>query len=169
MRQADDLDFALALNAIGSGEMNAKHIELMESRCFQSFDYLLKNKLITRNATVLSYTRKDMKANNEIILNNLTTPGTVNIAFDSIVGKLNYRSGKKLNKAFVLKKASELDESKTYGLAYSLFLKINARYMITSNIDTVDGLANGTTGYLKKITFSTNTNIQKVIIAWFDF
>ena len=115
MRQANDLDFALALNAIGSGEMNAKHIELMESKfcCFQSFDYLFKNKVINRNSTFLSYTRKDMKANNETILNNLTTPGTVNKAFDSIAGKFNYRSGKTLNKAFVLKKASELDESNT--------------------------------------------------------
>lgn len=68
-----------------------------------------------------------------------------------------------------LQKASELDDSKTYGLTYDLNLKLTARYMITNNIDTVDGLANGTTGRLQKITYSSNKNIQKVIIAWFNF
>jgi hypothetical protein len=41
--------------------------------------------------------------------------------------------------------------------------------MITNNVDTLDGLANGTTGKLMNYTFSFNKHVQNVIIAWFDF
>jgi hypothetical protein len=169
MRQADDLTFAEALNALGIGEMKEEHIRLLKSRTFDSVDNLLKHNLITENATILTFTRKEMKENNERILNSFKTEGTVNTALDSIVGKLTFRNGKKLNMKKVLETSSKLDESKTYGLTFYLHLKKNARYMITNNIDTLDGLANGTTGKLINYTFSLNRSLQNVIIAWFDF
>ncbi len=139
MRQADDLTFAEALNALGIGEMKEEHIRLLKSRTFDSVDNLLKHNLITENATILTFTRKEMKENNERILNSFKTEGTVNTALDSIVGKLTFRNGKKLNMKKVLETSSKLDESKTYGLTFYLHLKKNARYMITNNIDTLDG------------------------------
>lgn len=103
MRQADDLNFAIALNEIGVGSMKEDSVKLMESRTFDSFEYLLTNNLITSDATILTYTRKSMKNLNDKILNNLKTEGTINRAFDSVVGKLNFRNGKKIDTKLVAK------------------------------------------------------------------
>jgi len=41
--------------------------------------------------------------------------------------------------------------------------------MITTNVDTSDGIANGSTGVLKKITYSIRNNKKIAKIAWIDF
>jgi len=41
--------------------------------------------------------------------------------------------------------------SETQGLPYILHLKTTAKYMVTINIDTNDGLVNGATGQLMEI------------------
>ena len=44
-------------------------------------------------------------------------------------------------------------KNETQGLMTEIQFKINVRYMITKNIYVSDGLANGTSGILKQITF----------------
>lgn len=50
-----------------------------------------------------------------------------------------------------LSTAQNLPFSRTMGLPTDLFLRVGARYMMTSNIDTADGLVNGINGWLRRI------------------
>ncbi|KAG2192224.1 hypothetical protein INT47_012460 [Mucor saturninus] len=47
--------------------------------------------------------------------------------------------------------SNSIHYNRTCSLLYDLQLQIDARYMITSNIDTSDELVNGATGYLKMV------------------
>jgi len=48
-----------------------------------------------------------------------------------------------------------LKTSETQGLCTSLILKTTAKYMMTVNVDTSDGLVNGATGVLGEIGFNS--------------
>jgi len=50
-----------------------------------------------------------------------------------------------------LRHAQNMKTSETQGLPYILHLKTTAKYMVTVNIDTNDGLVNGATGQLMRI------------------
>lgn len=61
-------------------------------------------------------------------------------------------------------------------LAKTLLLKVEARYMVTTNIDTSDGLVNGITDVLKRIDYGiivsssiTTTNSKKPLRIWILF
>ena len=41
--------------------------------------------------------------------------------------------------------------------------------MVTTNIDTIDGLANGSTGILKRISYSIRNNKKIAKLIWIDF
>lgn len=60
----------------------------------------------------------------------------------------------------------------TMGLSYKLFLKVNGRYMVTSNLDTADGLVNGSLGHLRRIDYGThvdNSSRRKPSRIWIQF
>jgi len=50
-----------------------------------------------------------------------------------------------------LRHAQNMKTSETQGLPYILHFKTTAKYIIIVNIDTNDGLVNGTTGQLMQI------------------
>ena len=86
-------------------------------------------------------TNARVNAHNESVLNVLTTEGCKITAIDSLAGD----TGSEITDKFrdLLK---QLRVSDTQGLPYELFLKISARYPMTINNDTSDGLVNGATG-----------------------
>ena len=54
----------------------------------------------------------------------------------------------------------QLKVSDTQGLPYELFLNISARYLMTINNDTSDGLVKGATGILHRIEYGTRREAQ---------
>ncbi|KAL8608417.1 hypothetical protein ACOMHN_002650 [Nucella lapillus] len=66
-----------------------------------------------------------------------------------------------------MERAKSLPPNETYGLPSELDLKVTARYMMTVNVCTEDGLVNGATGTLKYIQYSTQTH--QPIRVWIEF
>ncbi|KAK7502157.1 hypothetical protein BaRGS_00006521 [Batillaria attramentaria] len=65
---------------------------------------------------------------------------------------------------------SGLRASDTHGLPFQLNLKLSARYMITNNINTADGLVNGATGKLLKIDYGKRSDGSSVPVrVWMMF
>ena len=60
------------------------------------------------------------------------------------------------------------NQSETGGLATTLMLKVNARVMLTSNIDIEDRLINGQIGTVKKIVLNTQNNVTKIYVKFDD-
>lgn len=143
MRQKDDAKFAVALNNMAQGTMKEDDIQLFASRTFASIPEELK---VPGKEIIRLYSTNEEVANcNEEILGGMTTEVHKSVCYDKVTLA---RSNGTVNQA-VLEKLKELPHNKTGGLSYSLNLRIGARYMITINIDTLDGLVNGTSGILK--------------------
>ena len=160
MRQKDDLLFAEALNAISIGKMEAKHIELMKSRTSQFLSLDTRKKSIN-----LFWKNEDVDAYNDMVLSKMNTEGCFSYAIDSIVNDEHVK-----NKTSLLNSAKNKKTIHTYGLPSQLNLKVDARYMVTINVDTLDGIVNGNTGILKKISYGSSAKtINRPTVAWLDF
>ena len=68
----------------------------------------------------------------------------------------------------IIDKALSRNQSQTGGLAQTLYVKINARVMLTVNIDIADRLINGQIGTVKHITRNSNNTIVKIYIKFDD-
>jgi hypothetical protein len=142
MRQQDDLAFAMALNSMATGTMTTPDINLMQSRAFTSPPQPSPGVVPIH----LFYRNLDVSTWNNIVLDGMDTDGDESLAFDSVGGDGNPRSRQR-----ILETVANLKSSDTMGLPLKVKLKVGARYMVTSNIDTGDGLVNGVTGILKQI------------------
>lgn len=162
MRQKDDLSFATALNNMASEKMTLNDIALLESRCF-TIDLLPSE---SDGAIHLFATNKEVDDYNNRILSAMKTEGSVVRAIDIVSGAPNNVAKRK---ALTLVKS--LPTVQTYGLPKLLIIKIAARFMITINLNTSDGLVNGTTGILRAIDFGTNKNNgeRRPLRLWMDF
>lgn len=91
----------------------------------------------------------------------------VDVAKSIAVDVCKGRCSEKLRKTF-LEQVKKLDIGSCFGLQYEFPLHVGARYMITVNVCTSDGLVvNGACGILKKIYRTTTTNAVKLI--WMEF
>ncbi|KAG2192949.1 hypothetical protein INT47_004688 [Mucor saturninus] len=175
MRQRDDLRFAIALNNMAIGEMTPNGIQLFQSRVLHMTEEektslnngqpIFPHLNVVRNfdqsnverPICLFHTNAEVSLMNNAILDKMDTEGGVSVGFDRIIIG---NKPKRFDVDRIL--ASVSDDSthrlKTLGLLKKLILKIGARYMIVVNIDTSDGLVNGSTGYLVKIDFGTLKN-----------
>ena len=88
------------------------------------------------------------------------------MAIDSLVGDIAGGITEKLSNII-----KHLEVSDTQGLTYELFLKLEARYLMTLNNDIQDGLVNGATGLLKKIVYCDKSDsLERVpCILWIEF
>ena len=68
----------------------------------------------------------------------------------------------------VIEKVLNRNQSETGGLARILEIKINARVMLTVNIDIADRLINGQIGTVKHISYDSNGHIFKMYIKFDD-
>lgn len=85
---------------------------------------------------------------------------------DKIINKLNEREYNSY-----MEKIKNLKTNETYGLPFCLYLKINAKYMLTININTNDGLTNGAIGTLRDIIFEysdTENLIPKTLLIEYE-
>lgn len=161
MRQRNDLNFATALSNLATGRMTFADLELMSERCFKI------NELPSdaRDAVHLFSSNALVNAHNERVLNGMVTEGAIVDALDEVFGEPN-QSAK--NRA--LKTISSVPTAQRYGVPKQLNLKISARYMITVNVDTEDGLVNGTTGRLRAIDYGINkaTGERRPLRLWLE-
>jgi hypothetical protein len=75
----------------------------------------------------------------------MTTEKCMCQAFDRVLG-----TGNVAQRARMLEEAQDILEDKATQMQYLLNLRIEAKYMVTVNINVSDGLANGSSGVLKK-------------------
>jgi len=89
----------------------------------------------------------DVNHYNSLKLAQIRTEEFVSTAVDTVKSaNMSIRSRKS-----TLRHAQNMMTSETQGLPYILHLKTTAKYMVTINIDTNDGLVNGATGQLMQI------------------
>ncbi|CAG4957666.1 unnamed protein product [Parnassius apollo] len=162
MRQRDDVAFATALNNMASGCMSPEDVNLIEGRCFS------KSSLpdTCKGAVHLFSSNREVDGHNSKILSNMTTEGAISRAVDRVSGEANPAMKEK-----ALNTVAKLPTSQTYGLPNAITLKITAKYMMTVNINTSDGLVNGTTGVLTAIDFAVNptTGERRPLRIWICF
>ena len=111
-------------------------------------------------------TNASVNTHNEGVLQALTTEGCRFKSIDSLVGNTAGGITDKLRNVI-----KQLKVSDTQGLPYELFLKLGARYLMTLNNDTLDGLVNGATGLLRKIVYGTQSDTLERVpcILWIEF
>jgi hypothetical protein len=159
MRQKDDAPFAIALNNMAFGDMQPEDIKLLKSR-----EISVLKEVIPPNAIYLFADRNSVKGFNEKKLNSMTTEQCMCLAFDRVLG-----TGNVAQRARMLEEAQDILEDKATQMQYLLNLRIEAKYMVTVNINVPDGLANGSSGVLKKITYSTDLSNKTALRLWIEF
>lgn len=159
MRQKNDLKFIDALNHLACGEMRQEDIDLLETRVIKREEIEFK---VSQNCLRLFSSNKEVDDYNEYRIANTIGDLYHVTAEDKILsGKSSETEANKYLEQFQQKPRKD-----TQGIAKEIPIKLNIRYMITKNIDVSDGLANGTTGVLKHISFDDN---KKPNILWCDF
>jgi hypothetical protein len=159
MRQKNDAAFAYALNRLARGEMNEDDVQMFKKREVSEVGYPPMNclRLYKDNKSVSEY--------NEKALNKIKEESAVATAIDVVQGR-----GKPEWKASLLESVVNLPAIETMGLPYRTRLVVSARYMVTLNVETTDGLVNGSLGVLKKLSYSTMSDGNKIpTTAWIDF
>ncbi|XP_050532936.1 uncharacterized protein LOC126900941 [Daktulosphaira vitifoliae] len=95
---------------------------------------------------------------NTRVLNSLNTTSFVSETIDT--------SGKKVD----ITAAKKLPRQKTMGLPKTLILKVTAKYMIVTNINTEDGIVNGAIGELMQINRTVTVSGKEVAHrVWIKF
>jgi hypothetical protein len=159
MRQKDDATFAHALNRLAIGQMTEEDVKLFQSREVSKIGYPKGNclRIYKDNKSVTAY--------NEKVLSGIAEESVVAKAIDTIQGKC-----KAATKAAKFEFVSNLPIISTMGLPYRTHLVVSARYMCTLNVDTPEGLVNGSLGTLKKITYGKVSDGKRIpTAAWIDF
>ncbi|XP_037820089.1 uncharacterized protein LOC119609402 [Lucilia sericata] len=155
MRQREDQAFARALNNMACGKMSEVDISLMKSR------EVLESH-VPDEAIHLLCTNIEVDNWNTIKLNRIATEEVTSYAIDQVKSVGLSRE----NRDRILENVKCFKTSETQGLRYDLKLKTTAKYMITVNINTSDGLVNGATGQLMQIGFDNN---RKPLTLWIKF
>lgn len=151
MRQ-NELPFQVALNHLAKGKLTRTDIRLFKSRTFSSlpahenFDDAFH--LFAKNDDVDDYNRK--------VIRRMKGTETICHASDIFHGH-----GSQLARRQLMHNVNKSKTHQTMGIPKEISLKVNARYMMTYNVDVEDGLCNGTTGTLKRIDFGTNSEGDK--------
>ncbi|CAF4930975.1 unnamed protein product [Pieris macdunnoughi] len=152
MRQANQ-EFSSILTKIGNGQqLNDQELILLESR----FVTMQEAEEKCPHGIRLFNTNKDVTKYNNRILS--TAPNkTTSIAKDVFVGCTSAEQT-----AFVRQKLYKMSLIDTGGLPYETVFVPNVFYMITTNIDVSDGLANGAVGKLVHLEFNDEGDLHNV-------
>ncbi|CAD7091726.1 unnamed protein product [Hermetia illucens] len=134
----------------------------MKARCFKQEDFPPGAEHVVH----LFHSNKHACAHNELVLGKMKTEDATVIALDEVFGEPTTSAKDKAPQNVAL-----LPTSQTYGLPHKLLLKVDARYMLTGNIDTSDGLVNGADGVLKALDYGTNkrTGECRPLRIWLQF
>ena len=155
MRQKEDQLFAHALNRLSIGIHTEEDEKMFRSRLFAKDSPDLPigaTRLFQLNKQVDSYNQKILdQTNGELVISeamDFPSPGLSKQVRESALYAISF-----------------LQCKDTYNLPKYLSLKVGIRYVISTNVDIVDGLVNGTSGFLRAIDFIGD----QVSVLWFDF
>lgn len=158
MRQSD-VEFSSILTKIGSGEaLTPAEAELIESR-FRTPEWCKEHK---PDAVRLFHTNANVENYNAEVLKDM--PGETFIAQDSYTGYLNAEQ-----LASARRKVHQMKYTDTGCLSFMLCLVVDMPYMITTNIETEDGLVNGAIGKLKLIEHCEDDSEERISRLWMKF
>ncbi|XP_061399099.1 uncharacterized protein LOC133334797 [Musca vetustissima] len=160
MRQREDQSFAIALNNMASGQMTNDDVCLLRER-------IVSPSAVPDEAIHLFCSNDEVNIYNTLKLNSIPTEEVVSVACDFVKSTgLTDENRNRIKESVKTFKVSE-----TQGLPYQLILKTTAKYMVTVNIDTSDGLVNGATGQLMEFTFGLfpySKNLTKTTKTYVD-
>jgi len=159
MRQKNDKAFADALNRLSRGIMTEEDIQMFKSR-------EIRNTGPPPSKCIHLYKdNKRVGEYNTSALNAINEETAVFAALDICQGR-----GKPEWKKALLDSVKDLTTAETMGLPQTLHLKVTAAYMLTCNLDTSDGLVNGSLGSLSKISYGITADKQtRPTVAWLKF
>lgn len=158
MRQSD-VEFSSILTKIGHGEaLTPSETQTIESR-FRTPEWCKEFK---PNAIRLFHCNANVENYNAEILRDMD--GENFIAEDSFSG---YKNAEQL--ASARSKLHKMKYTETGCLPYMLCLVIDMPYMITTNIETQDGLVNGAIGKLKLIEHCEDDSGERICRLWMKF
>jgi len=166
MRQRDDLEFAKALKTIGRYGLiglNNKQVEMLNSRIVAD-----KKSDIPKDAIFLYYQNAHVNEYNAEKLAEIPGELIVNFANDRFKNTQKVPENQRIDINHLNTILQKVHQDKPGKAAYSINLKLEAKYMIIINLDVEDGLVNGTCGVLKQIDFYEN-NPTRAKCLWFDF
>lgn len=156
MRQANKV-FSTILTKIGNGELlDDKELKLIESRFFKQAEI---DKICPTGIRLFNTNAAVQRFNNKLL--NESEQKTISIAKDIFIG---YDT--KEQEAFARQRVHKMSVVETNGLPYEIVFVIGFHYMLTTNVDVSDGLANGAVGKLVHLDVDEN---GEVTAAWLRF
>ena len=154
MRQKGDNILIDLLNKVRIGELDVDSENILKSRFINQND---PNYPI--DAIHIFAENKPANRHNENMLN---TNENVLYTIPAVDGIPKNVSQAQINRAL------NKNQSETGGLAAILMLKVNARVMLTSNIDIEDRLINGQIGTVKRVVMNIENKVAKIYIKFDD-
>ena len=156
MRQANAV-FAQALNNLAVGQMTPAEVALFEGRVFRDPTFVFPPSTIHL-----------LRSNNDVdAFNTLTVQNMRILAPPSVAAHLCTGTAPERTRQQAIEGARNKAARDAQGLPPSLEFREGARYMMTVNIATSDGLVNGASGTLQRVTIDNNSNTA--VIMWIDF
>ena len=153
-RQGDDKVYGDICNRLRIGALTESDITTLNSRVFPKNCPNLPD-----DSVFTSGTNKIVSEYNNKKLNELTTPGI------SFKAKVFSKTQKELKTQLPLDGGGMIKNS---GLPWDITLKIGARVSMTSNIDVIDGLVNGTMGVVVGFEMHANGKDVRFVMVKFN-
>ena len=154
MRQKGDNVFIDLLNKVRVADINIDDENLIKSKFVKPEDGNYPHQAIHIWAE-----NSPVNQHNAFMLSNVTNPLFVINAIDILPKNVQ---------PSVINKVLNRSQMETGGLARILELKVNARVMLTSNIDVPDKLSNGQIGTVFHIKVNSNQAVTKIYIKFDD-
>jgi ATP-dependent exoDNAse (exonuclease V) alpha subunit len=149
-------EFAIALTNMANANMTSEDINLLRSREIKN----QKNR-VPAEAVHLFYSNSSVSTYNKKKLDSMTSYESYCPAIDKVEGR-----GTILENENFLRESEKIEQDPSSQLEKNLRLRIDAKYMMTVNLNVSDGLMNGSCGVLKRI----QINEKKLIFRlWIQF
>ena len=152
-RQGEDHVYASLLNRIRIGDVNTTDIEILNSRVIKK-----EYSNIPKEALFITSKNKAVNEFNDMRLNELEGEEKTTVAVVNIMGKI-------ANNVMTVKGTGNIVNTP---LQKILRIKINAKVMLTYNLDVSDGLTNGAFGTIYGIEENSRGEISNILVEFSD-
>ena len=152
MRQQGDNNFINLLNHVRKAELD-DYVFILKSR------FVLPTESYSKDALHIFAEKAPANIHNVNLLNSINSEMYSVRAIDSISKNVAFSK---------IEKVLNGSQYETGGLAGTLEQKVNARVMLTVNVDLEDTLVNGQLGTVKQFQKDQNGNVLKIYIAFDD-